>query len=205
LRKKTVQIYSGETSYRVELGGIQRELPVIAISPHTWIASDAEFILGDVPFISAAARLLAPKVKERRAGVVLTAEAKSIALAYELSKRMGHPRFIVARKSLKSYMGQHAKQRLKSITTDSEQELVLTREEMSCLSGKRVCLLDDVVSTGGTFGALQKLVEEAGGQVVCKAAIWREGPWFTDPDLLFVDQLPVFVDHESPLAPQAGP
>ena len=77
------------------------------MSPHLWIASDAGLILGDVKFLSRAAELLAKKVKRKRADVVLTAEAKSIALAYELSKRLGHGRFVVARKNLKAYMGDH--------------------------------------------------------------------------------------------------
>lgn len=167
-----------------------------------WIASDAALVLGDVEFISKAAELLAKKVRRRPTDIVLTAEAKSIALAYELSKRLGHERFVVARKSLKSYMGDHVSQKLKSITTSSEQELVLTREEVACLYGKKVCILDDVVSTGGTLKALEALVANAGGIVACKAAIWKEGPWYKGSDLIYVDALPVFVDQDSPLHEQ---
>jgi adenine phosphoribosyltransferase len=167
-----------------------------------WIASDAALILGDVELISKAAELLAKKVRRKPTDVVLTAEAKSIALAYELSKRLGHERFIVARKSLKVYMGDHISQKLRSITTSSDQELVLTKEEMTCLAGKKVCLLDDVVSTGGTLKALEALVANAGGIVTCRAAIWREGPWYRGSDLVYVDALPVFVDQDSPLAAQ---
>ncbi len=158
-----------------------------------WIASDAELVLGDVEFLTTAARLLSNKVKRRRSEVILTAEAKSIPLAYALAKRLGHERFIVARKSLKAYMGDHVAQKLKSITTKTDQELVLTREELAHLSGKRVCLLDDVVSTGGTLSALEVLVVEAGGKVACKAAVWKEGPWYKS-DLVYVGVLPVFVD-----------
>jgi adenine phosphoribosyltransferase len=173
-----------------------------------WIASDAALILGDAEFISKAAELLAKKVRKKHTDVVLTAEAKSIALAYELSRRLGHERFRVARKSLKAYMGDHISQKLKSITTSSEQELVLTRDEVTCLAGKKVCILDDVVSTGGTLKALstggtlkalEVLVANAGGTVACKAAIWKEGPWYKGSDLVYVDTLPVFVDQNSPL------
>lgn len=194
-----VRLYRREASYRVDLGGVTRDFPIVGVSPHLWIASNAEFILGDVQLISRAAELLERKVRRKRAEIVLTAEAKSIALAYELAKRLGHGRFVVARKSLKSYMGNHIMQPLKSITTDREQELLLTKEETSCLAGRRVCLLDDVVSTGGTFRALETLVKKAGGTSACRATIWREGPWYKDPELVFLEVLPVFVDSGSPL------
>jgi adenine phosphoribosyltransferase len=203
LAKSSVKGYSGEKSYRVKLQGLDRELPLVKVSTHMWIASDAALILGDAEFISKAAELLAKKVRKEHTDVVLTAEAKSIALAYELSRLLGHERFIVARKSLKAYMGDHISQKLKSITTSSEQELVLTREEVKCLAGKKVCLLDDVVSTGGTLKALEVLVASAGGTVACKAAIWREGPWYKGSDLVCVGTLPVFVDRHRALLGRA--
>ncbi len=178
----------------MRIAGLQRRLPIVKIKPHTWIASDAALILGDVEFLSGAAELLSKKVRTFEVDVVLTAEAKSIALAYELSNRLGKSRFLVARKSMKSYMGEYAAERLRSITTAVEQELLLTKEEMRWLSGKKVCLLDDVVSTGATFNALQRLVKKSGGEVACKAAIWKEGPWYESKDLVYLRVLPVFVD-----------
>jgi adenine phosphoribosyltransferase len=184
----------------MKLGTLRRELPLVRISSHLWIASDAEAVLGDVEFLSTATRLLAEKVRRRGTDVVLTAEAKSIALAYGLSMMLGQSRFVVARKSLKAYMGEHISQKVKSITTVSEQELILTKNDVSALSGKRVCLLDDVVSTGETLKALDVLVEAAGGISVCKAAVWREGPWYKGSDLVYLATLPIFVDDGSPLA-----
>lgn len=197
--KRAVRPYAGETSYRVRLGDVRREFPIVKVSKGLWIASNAEFILGDVPLVAKGAELLSAKIGPQGVEAVLTAEAKSIALAYELSRRLGHERFIVARKSLKAYMGEHISQKLRSVTTDADQELVLSRDEISYIRGKKVCLLDDVVSTGGTLAALERLAEAAGALTTCKAAIWREGPWYTEKDLLFVDVLPVFVARDDPL------
>jgi adenine phosphoribosyltransferase len=202
LQEASVRSYSGQTEYVVRLSGLRRTLPIVQIQPHTWIASDAALILGDVAFLSRAAELLAKKIRPLGVDAVLTAEAKSIALAYELSRQLGRERFVVARKSIKSYMGDYASQKLKSITTRAEQELLLTKEEMRWLSGQLVCLLDDVVSTGATFAALQELVKKSGAEVACKAAIWKEGPWYTEEDLVCLGQLPVFVSDASPLAKQ---
>ncbi len=196
MREPSVRPYSGESVYVVRLGNLCRTVPVVQIQPHTWIASDAALILGDVGFLSKAAALLAKKIRPMGVDAVLTAEAKSIALAFELSKRLGTDRFVVARKSIKSYMGDYASQKLKSITTKAEQELLLTKEEMQWLSGKRVCLLDDVVSTGATLDALQLLAKSAEAIVACKAAVWKEGPWYKGQDLVYIQALPIFVDGQ---------
>jgi adenine phosphoribosyltransferase len=192
-------VYSGESSYSVTIGRIHRDLPVVRISPDLWIASNAKLILGDVDLLTEAAALLAEKVARKRPDIILTAEAKSIALAYELSRRLKLKLFIVARKSVKAYMGEHVSQKVRSITTEVDQELHLTREEMTSLHGKRVCLLDDVVSTGGTLRTLESLVAKARGTVVCRATIWREGPWYRKSDLVYLDTLPVFVRKKSRL------
>jgi len=196
----TVRRYTGQRAYKVALPGISRELPVVQINPGVYIASDADLILGDVEFLSKAAQLLAGKMRRLDVDIVLTAEAKSIALAYELSRRLGLDRFVVARKSAKAYVDHYFSQKVRSITTKSEQRLLLTSEELASLSGRRVCLLDDVVSTGATFAALEAITKKAGGSVVCRAAVWREGPWYTEEDLLCVGVLPVFVTEDSPLA-----
>jgi adenine phosphoribosyltransferase len=194
LRDVPVRAYAGEKEYLVRIAGLERRLPIVQIQPRTWIASDAALILGDVEFLSRTAESLAKKIQPLGVDAVLTAEAKSIALAYELSRRLGKSRFLVARKSIKSYMGDYAAEKLKSITTPVEQELLLTKEEMRWLSGKRICLLDDVVSTGATFNALKGLVRKSGGKVACKAAIWKEGPWYRGKDLVYLRVLPIFVE-----------
>jgi len=194
----SVRRYTGQRVFRVKLADISRDLPLVRINPELYIASNAELILGDVEFLSAAARVLAGKIDARSVDMILTAEAKSIALAYELSRLLGLGRFIVARKSAKAYVGNYISQRVKSITTDSEQQLLLTKDEMAFLSGKKVCLLDDVVSTGATIEALEDITRRAGGSVVCRAAIWKEGPWYKD-EVVCAGNLPVFVTKNSPL------
>ena len=191
---KEIEIYAGQEFHVVRLFGLERRLPVVNVGGGVWIASDAELVLGDTEFIAAAARKIAEMVKPYAPEVVVTAEAKSIALAYELSRALGHRRFVTARKSVKAYMGSCLVERLTSITTKGEQILVLTEEDASYVAGKRVCLFDDVVSTGGTMKALRRLVERAGGKVVCEAAVWKEGPWY-EGELLFADVLPIFVEE----------
>lgn len=188
----------------MEVGGLQRDLPLVEVSPHLWIASNAELILGDVAFLSSAARLLARRLKSADIDLIVTAEAKSIALAYALSRELGHERFVVARKNLKAYMGDHLSQTVKSITTNSEQSLILTGLDVERIKGKRICILDDVVSTGATLDALEALVERAGGMVHSRAALWKEGPWYNRKGLLYLDSLPVFVDRDSALASKVG-
>ena len=195
MREESVKRFRGQRRYVARLGRLRKTLPVVQIQPHTWIASNASLILGDVAFLSEAADLLAKKIRPLGLEAVLTAEAKSIALAYELSRKLGTDRFVVARKSIKSYMGGYASEKVRSITTKAEQELLLTKEEMEWLSGRRVCLLDDVVSTGATLSALQELARKAGAVVACKAAIWKEGPWYKDEDLVYIGILPIFVDN----------
>ncbi len=187
----TIIRYSGQKSYTVRLGSITRELPIVRVSEDVWIASDGEVILGDVEFIEAAAVMLADRIREYDPQVVLTAEAKALALAYEVAKRLGHREMIVARKSIKAYMMDYLVEECSSITTRDKQILVLTRESAEKLIGKRVCILDDVVSTGGTINALERLVVRAGGITVCRAAIWLEGPWYSR-ELLYLDRLPIF-------------
>ncbi|MGB9728182.1 MAG: phosphoribosyltransferase family protein [Nitrososphaeria archaeon] len=92
-------------------------------------------------------------------------------------------------------MGKYIIESVKSITTKEKQSLILTEDDVESVRGKRVCVIDDVVSTGGTIEALVKLVEKAGGNIVCKAAVWREGPWYNVEEIVFLDSLPIFVDR----------
>lgn len=188
--------YIGQSYYEIEIEGLKRRLPIVEVSPGTFIASDAELILGDVEFIEKAAKALANKIRHFSPNVIVTPEAKAIALAYEVSRNLGHKKFVVARKSLKAYMKKYLVESVKSITTAEKQEIILADDDIELIKGRRVCILDDVVSTGGTIKALEKLVQRAEGEIVCKAAIWKEGSWYKDEDLIFLSKLPVFVVSE---------
>lgn len=174
--------------YKMELCGVKRTLPFIAINEEMAFASFV--ILGDTELVSACAPQLAEKIGEVDA--IVTAEAKGIALAYEVSKELGQKEFIVARKSTKSYMRDVVSASVHSITTAGEQHLYLDGKDAEKIRGKRVCLLDDVISTGESLHALECLMENAGAKVVKKAAILAEGDAADRKDIVFLQKLPLF-------------
>lgn len=191
---ENVILFSGQKYYEIELDGLKRRLPIVEVDNGVWIASNASLVLGDVEFISKAAELLSKRIEHFDPEILVTAEAKSIALAYEVARMIGLKRYVIARKKPKAYMGKYIIESVKSITTKEKQSLILTEDDVGNIRGKRVCVLDDVVSTGGTIDALVKLVEKAGGKIVCKAAVWREGPWYSAEEMVFLEDLPIFVD-----------
>ena len=193
---REVELYKDQKVYKINLFGLTREMPLVKVDDGIWIASDAELVLGDTEFIEKAAVNIAKLIQPYNPEVLVTPEAKSIAFAYEVSKQLGHRRFVIARKSVKAYMKDYLIETVKSITTKGEQKLVLTKESAEYIKGKRVCIIDDVVSTGGTILALKALVKKAGGKIVCEAAIWKEGPWYRGSNLIFVDILPIFVSED---------
>ncbi len=186
-------LYEGQKFYRVNVFGLTRDLPIVPIDNGLWIASDAELVLGDVEFIDVAGREIAETIKRFSPSVIVTAEAKAITIAYEIAKNLGHKRFVIARKSVKGYMKEYIVENVKSITTKEQQILVLTREDANLVKNQRICIFDDVVSTGGTINALENLVKKAGGNIVCKVCIWKEGPWYKSQDLIYFSILPIFV------------
>ena len=163
--------------YSMELCGVKRTLPFIPISEEMAFASFV--VLGDTELVSACAPELAAK-------------AKGIALAYEVSKELGHKEFIVARKSTKSYMKDVVSASVHSITTAGEQHLCLDGKDADKIRGKRVCLLDDVISTGESLHALECLMANASAEVVKKAAILAEGDAADRKDIVFLQKLPLF-------------
>ena len=136
------------------------------------------------------APMIAKKLPE--VDFVVTAEAKGIPLAYEISKILNLNEYIVARKSVKAYMEEPIEVEVHSITTTNSQKLYLNNQDANKIKGKRVALIDDVISTGQSLKALERLVEKAGANVVAKAAILAEGDAKDRKDIIFLEALPTF-------------
>jgi adenine phosphoribosyltransferase len=174
--------------YTLHVAGLERRLPIVQISDALEIASFV--ILGDVELAVCAAAELVGKLPPL--DYLITAEAKGIPLVHELARLMGMKRYLVARKSIKPYMTEPLVIEVYSITTQTKQLLCLSREESELIQGKRVLIVDDVISTGESIKAMESLVKKAGGKVVGKAAILAEGDSANRKDIIFLEKLPVF-------------
>lgn len=173
-------------TYTLHVAGLTRELPIIKLSYDLSIASFV--ILGDTEIVKKTAPMIAKKLPE--VDFVVTAEAKGIPLAYEISKILNLNEYIVARKSIKAYMEEPIEVEVNSITTTNSQKLYLNNQDANKIKGKRVALIDDVISTGQSLKALERLVEKAGANVVAKAAILAEGDAKDRKDIIFLEALP---------------
>lgn len=173
-------------TYRLKVAGLERDLPVCPLGNGISIAGFVMF--SDVELTIACATELLKKVPEH--DVMLTAESKGIPLAYEMSRQNGK-RYILARKMQKLYMKNAVEVEVQSITTKGVQRLYLSGEDMEYLKGKRVLIVDDVISTGESLNALVKLAEAAGGNIVGKAAVLAEGEAADRDDIIFLEPLPL--------------
>lgn len=177
-------------TYTVEVAGLTRHFPLFEVAPGVRIAIFN--MLGDTYVVKAAAAALAEQLRDVQADVLVTAEAKSIPLIYEMSALMGLP-YVVLRKSYKSYMGDVIRSETVSITTGRPQTLFLDEKDHRLIIGKQVILVDDVVSTGSTLEGMHDIVEMADAKVVRVAAVFTEG----DGDwshVIALGNLPVFTD-----------
>lgn len=173
--------------YKLKVCGLERNLPIIQISDNLKIASFV--LLGDAELAQKAGYELSKKVD---ADIILTAEAKGISLAHEIAKNLGEKSFVVARKSEKAYMNDPIDVEVNSITTKNTQKLYLDSKDVEKIKGKKIALVDDVISTGESMNALESLVEKAGGKVVQKLAILAEGDASDREDIIFLEKLPIF-------------
>ncbi len=173
--------------YTMKIAGLERSLKLCPINEKLDIA--AFIMFSDVEVTVESAKALLAKAPEF--DVILTAECKGIPLAYEMARQSGKP-YVVARKSVKLYMQDVVSVAVKSITTAQEQMLHLDGEKAAMISGKRVLLVDDVISTGESLIALEKLTDAAGGEIVGRAAVLAEGDAAKRDDLLFLEELPLF-------------
>ena len=174
--------------YKMTIAGCERDLPLCPVDDKLDI--DAFIMFGDVELTEKAAAALLEKCPEH--DIVITAEAKGIPLCYEMA-RQGCRKYVVARKSVKLYMRNPIKVEVKSITTAKQQVLYLAEEDYQSLKGKRVLIVDDVISTGESLSALEKLVQEAGGNIVGCASVLAEGDAANRKDIIFLEPLPLFV------------
>lgn len=173
--------------YNMKIAGLERSLELFPVNEKLSIA--AFIIFGDVELTVAGCEALRKKLPEF--DVILTPEAKSIPIAYEMARQSGKP-YIVARKGMKVYMRNPLEVSVTSITTQKEQHLFLGEAETEMLRNKRVLIIDDVISTGESLSAVRKLVAEAGGAEVAAAAFLAEGDAADREDIVFLEKLPLF-------------
>lgn len=174
--------------YTMEIAGLKRDLPLCKVNDNINIA--AFIMFGDVEVTVAAARELLKLAPEH--DIMLTAESKGIPLLYEMARQAGENNYIVARKGPKVYMKNIHTTYVNSITTIHQQTLCIGDTDMLALKGKRVLIVDDVISTGESLAALEKLVAEVGGEVVGKMAVLAEGDAATRADITCLAPLPLF-------------
>lgn len=174
-------------TYKITIAGVERELTKYPVSDTLDIA--AFILFGDVEITVASAKALLEKVPDF--DCILTPEAKSIPLAYEMARQSGKP-YVVARKGVKVYMGDPLEVTVRSITTAAEQHLYLGSEECEQIRGKRVVIVDDVISTGESLVAVQELVRQAGAVEAAACAVLAEGDAADRKDILFLEKLPLF-------------
>ena len=177
-------------TYPMEIAGLHRELPLCAVSDTLCIG--AFICFGDAELTVACARELLKLLTPGSYDYLLTAEAKSIPLIHEMARQSGQNKYMLARKAPKLYMRDPFGVTVKSITTAKEQHLYLSGDDAAAMKGKRILIVDDVISTGESLHALEKLVEEAGGIICGRMAILAEGDAQDRDDIIYLDKLPVF-------------
>ncbi len=177
-----------KTHYEIQVAGLKRQLPLCPISDDLYIA--AFVLFGDVELTVACATELLKLAPEY--DVMITAESKGIPLVYEMTKQAGLNKYLLARKSAKLYMKDVVNVEVQSITTEKRQALFIDRDDAEYMNGKRVLIVDDVISTGESVKAVEKLVQESGGIVGGRMTILAEGDANKRNDIIFLEHLPLF-------------
>ena len=182
--------------HTMTIAGLERHLPLCPISDTLKIG--AFVIFGDPELTTAAAVELNKRCPEH--DVLITAESKGIPLVCEMARLQGNKRYVLARKSPKLYMRNVFSAEVRSITTDHQQTLYLDGADAEYMNGKRVIIVDDVISTGESLHALEELVAKAGGSIVGRMAILAEGDATTRDDIIYLEKLPLFNNEGDPIA-----
>jgi adenine phosphoribosyltransferase len=172
----------------MHVAGLDRDLPLCKVNDNLYIG--AFVIFGDVELTVACARELLKKAPEY--DVLITAESKGIPLGYEMARQAGTNRYLIARKAPKLYMKNVFTVKVNSITTDHEQVLCIDGDDAEYMKGKRVLIVDDVISTGESLRAVEELVKQAGGNIVGRMAILAEGDATEREDIIYLEKLPLF-------------
>jgi adenine phosphoribosyltransferase len=172
----------------MKVAGLERDLPICPVNENLYIAGFV--IFGDPELTVACSRELLARAPEY--DYIITAEAKGIPLAHEMARQAGDERYILARKATKLYMRDVFEVSVRSITTNREQHLYLDGADAAHMAGKRILIVDDVISTGESLSALEALVEKAGGIICGRMAILAEGDAQDRTDLIYLEKLPLF-------------
>ena len=178
-------------TYTMTIAGLERHLPLCPLNEHMRIA--AFVIFGDDEITVASATELLKKAPEF--DVLITAEAKGIPLVYEMARQSGKP-YYIARKYPKLYMPNAVAVEVRSITTDKQQTLYMDESEMADIRGKKVLIVDDVISTGESLKALETIVNKAEGIIAGQCAILAEGDAAKRDDIFFLEPLPLFFNDQ---------
>ena len=182
-------------TYELKVAGLTRQLKLSSISDDLMIAGFVVF--GDVELTVACARELLKVMPEY--DYIIAPEAKAIPLIHEVARQNGRNEYLLARKAAKAYMDGVFSVKYESITTKGTQELFMDAGDARKMQGKRVVILDDVISTGESLAAMEKLVEEAGGNIVGRMAALAEGDAAKRDDIIFLEKLPLFNSKGEPL------
>ena len=174
-------------TYTIDIAGMKRDLPICPLNENLSIGAFVMF--GDVEITEHAAKKLLEKMPE--VDYLIAPEAKAIPLVYEMSRQSGI-KYLLARKKAKAYMSGVFEVTVQSITTAGEQTLVIDTVDAEAMKGKRIAIIDDVISTGESLRAMEELVNQAGGNIVARMAVLAEGDAIDRPDITVLAPLPLF-------------
>lgn len=176
--------------YEVDIKGYKKELPILPLP--TGISICFFNLHGDVALTEHCGKELAKLLGG--CDIILTAESKGLQLSHVIARELGHSYYAVCRKNKKLYMQDGIEATVKSITTGGEQTLYLSKHDADLLCGKKVAIVDDVVSTGGSLKGLEKIVELAGGTIYKKAFVLAEGSAKDRDDIVYLSTIPIITD-----------
>lgn len=175
-------------TYEIDIAGMKRDLPICEINENLSIG--AFVIFGDVELTVHCAKKLLELAPEY--DYLIAPEAKAIPLVYEMARQSGNNKYVIARKKAKAYMTGVFEVEVKSITTMGVQKLIIDQTDADLIKGKRIVIVDDVISTGESLAAVEKLVTAAGGNIVAKMAVLAEGEANDRDDITVLAPLPLF-------------